>query len=43
MEPRGGSGNNEPEVRLRIYPGFDERVIATTTFHVPAVRWMVAR
>jgi hypothetical protein len=37
MEP----GSNEPEVRLRIYPGFDERVIATTTFHKPAVRWMV--
>jgi hypothetical protein len=43
MEPRGEAGGNEPEVRLRIYPGFDERVIATTTFHVPAVRWMVAR
>ena len=43
MEPRAEPGNNEPEVRLRIYPGFDERVIATTTFHLPAVRWMVAR
>ena len=43
MEPRAEAGGNEPEVRLRIYPGFDERVIATTTFHVPAVRWMVAR
>jgi hypothetical protein len=41
-EPRGQPGSNEPEVRLRIYPGFDERVIATTTFHAPAVRWMVA-
>lgn len=38
MEPRGERGSTEPEVRLRIYPGFDERVIATTTFHVPAVR-----
>jgi hypothetical protein len=42
IEPPGESGPNEPEVRLRIYPGFDERVIATTTFHVPAVRWTVA-
>jgi hypothetical protein len=40
IEPGGKSG--EPEVRLRIYPGFEERVIATTTFHVPAVRWMGA-
>jgi hypothetical protein len=37
MEP----GSKEPEVRLRIYPAFDERVIATTAFHMPAVRWMV--
>jgi hypothetical protein len=43
MEPRVESGRDEPEVRLRIYPGFDERVIATTRFHVPAVRWLVAR
>jgi hypothetical protein len=43
MEPGKKSASNEPEVRLRIYPGFDERVIATTTFHVPAVRWMVAQ
>lgn len=39
MEP----ADDEPEVRLRIYPGFDERVIATTTFHAPAVRWLVRR
>jgi len=43
MEPRMEPGKTEPEVRLRIYPGFDERVIATTTFHSPAVRWMMAR
>jgi hypothetical protein len=43
MEPRMEPGLNEPEVRLRIYPGFGEQVIATTSFHVPAVRWLAAR
>jgi hypothetical protein len=37
MEPGGG----QAEVRLRIWPGFQERVIASTGFHAPAVRWMV--
>lgn len=40
IEPQLEPGVNEPEVRLRIYPGFDERVIATTSFHAPAVRWI---
>jgi hypothetical protein len=35
MEP----GGMEAEVRLRIYPGFDERVMAACGFHTPAVRW----
>jgi hypothetical protein len=44
MEPRMESrmepeSNGLPEVRLRIDPGFDEHVIATTTLHAPAVRW----
>jgi hypothetical protein len=38
MEP----ATADPDVRLRIYPGFGERVIATTAFHVPNVRWMAA-
>jgi hypothetical protein len=40
IEPQGEPGGYEPEVRLRIYPGYDERVIATTAFHAPAVRWL---
>jgi hypothetical protein len=42
MEPRQQPASNDPEVRLRIYPGVDQRVIATTTFHAAAVRWMAA-
>jgi hypothetical protein len=36
MEPGGA----EAEISLRIYPGFAERVIATCSFHTPAVRWL---
>jgi hypothetical protein len=35
MEP----GSGEAEVRLRIDPGLAEQVIATTSFHTPAVVW----
>jgi hypothetical protein len=34
------AAHKDPEVRLRIDPGFEERVLATTTFHTPAVRWL---
>ncbi len=43
MEPQTEPPTAGPEVRLRIYPGFEERVIATTTFQAPAVRWMMPR
>jgi hypothetical protein len=36
MEP----GGTDAELRLRIYPGLDDRVIATCGFHSPAVRWL---
>jgi len=39
MEP----GDATFEVRLRIYPGFDEQVIATTRLHTPSVRWLRKR
>jgi len=39
MESPAVTAGKEPEVRLRIYPGFEERMLATTTFHTPAVRW----
>ncbi|HXA56578.1 MAG TPA: DUF2332 domain-containing protein [Candidatus Acidoferrum sp.] len=31
------------EVRLRIYPGFEDRAIATTRPHSPSVRWLLGR
>lgn len=35
MEP----SNNGLEIRLRIFPGFEEQVLATTRPHAPSVRW----
>jgi hypothetical protein len=32
-------GTEEAEVRLRIYPGIEERMIARCGFHTPGVRW----
>jgi hypothetical protein len=29
------------EIRLRIYPGFEERVIATSSSHAPSVSWLL--
>ena len=37
MEP---NDDNAIEIRLRIYPGFEEQVIATSRAHAPAVRWL---
>jgi hypothetical protein len=36
MEP----GAKEADLSLRIYPGLEDRVIATCGFHTPAVRWL---
>lgn len=36
MEPHG----NTFEIRLRLWPGPDDRVIATTRAHAPSVRWI---
>lgn len=36
MEPKAQT----IEVRLRIYPGFPEQVVATTNPHSPSVRWL---
>lgn len=36
LEPHG----NTFEVRLRVWPGLDDRVIATTGAHAPSVRWL---
>jgi hypothetical protein len=36
MEPAGP----QAEVRLTIWPGYEERVIATAGFHGAAVRWL---
>ena len=35
LEPHG----NTFEVRLRVWPGLEDRVIATTGAHAPSVRW----
>ena len=35
MEP----GAQEADLTLRIYPGFEDRIIATCGFHTPAVHW----
>ena len=40
MELLSMTPGKAPELRLRIYPGFAEQVLATTSFHTPAVRWM---
>jgi len=37
MEPNRASSF---EIRLRIYPGFEEQVIATSLPHAPAVHWL---
>lgn len=29
------------EIRLRIYPGFQEQIIATSSAHAPSVRWLL--
>jgi len=36
MEP----GAKEADLTLRIYPHFEDRVVATCGFHTPAVRWL---
>jgi hypothetical protein len=33
--------NNTFEIRLRIYPGFTEQIIATSRAHAPSVHWLV--
>ncbi len=33
--------NNTFEIRLRIYPGFKEQIIAISRPHAPSVRWLV--
>lgn len=37
MEP---NADNIFEIRLRIYPGFEEQIIATSRPHSPSVRWL---
>jgi hypothetical protein len=37
MEPN----DNRFEIRLRIYPGFEEQVIATSRPHAPSVSWLL--
>ncbi|HKV41729.1 MAG TPA: DUF2332 domain-containing protein [Blastocatellia bacterium] len=32
---------NKFEIRLRIDPGFEEQIIATSRAHAPAVRWLI--
>jgi hypothetical protein len=32
---------NRAEIRLRIYPGFEDRVIATTRAHAPSIKWLL--
>jgi len=39
MEP----SEKRAEVRLRIYPGFEDRAIATTRPHAPSVHWLLPR
>lgn len=33
--------NNRFEIRLRIYPGFEEQIIATSRAHAPSVHWLL--
>ena len=33
--------NNTFEIRLRIYPGFTEQIIATSLPHAPSVQWLL--
>jgi hypothetical protein len=33
--------NNTFEIRLRIYPGFEEQIIATSLAHAPSVQWLL--
>lgn len=33
--------NKRFEIRLRIYPGFQEQIIATSSAHAPSVRWLL--
>lgn len=33
--------DNQLEIRLRIFPGFEERVVATSQPHAPAVHWLL--
>jgi hypothetical protein len=33
--------HNTFEIRLRIYPGFEEQIIATSSAHTPSVHWLV--
>jgi hypothetical protein len=40
MEPEKGAGAGKPEVRLKVYPGPGEVVLATSSYHSPAVLWL---
>jgi hypothetical protein len=35
-------GDEQAEVRLTLWPGGDDRLLATCAFHGPPVRWRVA-
>lgn len=35
------ASNNTFEIRLRIYPGFKEQIIATSRAHAPSVHWLL--
>jgi hypothetical protein len=39
MEPEDPSGSGPPALRLRTFPG-RERLLATSTYHAPSVRWL---
>jgi hypothetical protein len=40
MEPGGAAA--EAQVRLRTWPGGEERLLATARFHGPPIRWLAA-
>jgi hypothetical protein len=40
MEPATEGGVGRPEIRLRIFADGTDRLIATSSYHTPAVRWL---
>jgi hypothetical protein len=40
MEPQESAGIGPPELRRRGFPGGEERVLATSSYHAPSVLWL---